>query len=260
MNSAYAASNLNTSRTFQPHPRDPRVNQITFQLNRKPPETLDLEKDDKISGSKLHKWMEQMENCLKLDPNINVLQYMTVNARDYLGIRFRLRDDSVDKTNTADWDRKWNADTLFKAIHIVWPKGMENFTEYTLEAKLRQAKPKIKFESALEDSNAWAAIIFRAVSDDQSVHGAALPGERQQQLVKILMGHLQGEGVQSFLRFEIEKGGRPATVQDFLDKLMVAAEQVQKSNYTLGMCGMRAIMKRKPSEEDALEGGAQVHK
>jgi hypothetical protein len=58
MNSAYAASNLNTSRTFQPHSRDPRVSNITFQLNRKPPETLDLEKDDKISGSKLHKWMK----------------------------------------------------------------------------------------------------------------------------------------------------------------------------------------------------------
>ena len=137
---------------------------------------------------------------------------------------------------------------------------MENFTEYMLEAKLRQAKPKIKFESALEDSTSWATIVFRAVSDDQSVHGAALPGEQQLQLVKILLDHLQGEGVQSFLRFEIEKGGRPTTVQDFLDKLMVAAEQVQKSHYTMGMCGMRAIFKRKPNDDDALDGGAQAQK
>jgi hypothetical protein len=33
MNAAYASSNLNNSRTYHPHPRDPRVNQITFQLN-----------------------------------------------------------------------------------------------------------------------------------------------------------------------------------------------------------------------------------
>ena len=126
-----------------------------------------------------------------------------------------------------------------------------------MESKLKGAKPKINFTTALEDVTGWATTINRAVSDDVKIRNENLSLERELQLVKILLDHLHGEAtVLGFIRFEIEKGGRPTSIQQFSDKLMSAGLMLQQAQYVINMCGFRWIPKRKPDDpEDEPEGG-----
>ena len=234
MSPAYA----NASGSIGPgNANDPR-NQLfagtqVIQLNRKHPETLELDSTGKLSTRTIHKWMENMQSILTTDPQLKVIQYIHLGARTYLGLRFRqLAKD--DPSKNEQWETQWGTDQLFKNLHVVWPKGMDNVTEYTLESKLKKTRPKIHFASALEDVTAWATTITRAVSDDVNIRNESLSLERQLQLVKILLEHLHSDtSVLGFIKFEIEKGGRPTSIQQFLDKLMAAGFMLQQAQFSL---------------------------
>ena len=111
---------------------DPR-NQLfgtsqVISLNRKPPETLALDAKGKLSTTMIHKWMENMQSILAVDHHLSVTQHITVDAKLYLGLRFRQFSKPDDPAKNGDWETKWNSDQLFKALHYIWPKGVDNVT------------------------------------------------------------------------------------------------------------------------------------
>jgi len=92
----------------------------------------------------------------------------------------------------------------------------------------------------MEDCNSWATVIERSYNDEVNILQQDISIERHSLLIKYLFEHLHGEKtVLAYVRWEIEKGGRPAKISDFIDKLMTAGKNLQMThNVIMILCIM----------------------
>ena len=69
-------------------------------------------------------------------------------------------------------------------------------------------------------------------------------------MIKYLFDHLNSENtVYAYVRWEIEKGGRPMKISDFIDKLMTAGRNLQQAHNIIMICGFRVIPNNKRSHD-----------
>ena len=107
----------------------------------------------------------------------------------------------------------------------------------------------------MEDCNSWAMVIERAYNDEIGLSqlDPDITQECHSLLIKYLLDHLPTENpsVHSYIRWKIEKGGRPIKISDFINKLMSAAWNLQMANDVIRICGFKIVTNNhKRSNED----------
>ena len=193
---------------------------------------------------------EQNEACIR---NNIFLDLIHSDAAQFIQDRLQLYDDQHQTTSASHWNTIWTASQFFDAIDLIWPRGVENCVDFSIETRLIKTQPHITMPTALDDINSWISLVGRAVADEKKRLGADLPPDRQGQLIKILMDHLSPQDSPlAFLRHTVEKGGRPPTIDAFNRKLMLAGGEIQKAVHCVEVCGFSLVPKgsKRSSEQD----------
>jgi hypothetical protein len=228
-----------------------------IQVVKQTPDILELrmvERNLKLTGDQIQKWKSKMDSCIKSNTQLNFMEYIHADAQQFIKDRLQLYDDQKNTNWAAEWNTSWSAKNFFDAIDVIWPKGVDNAVDFSIETRLNKAKPNINMSSALDDINSWTTLVGRAALDEKKRLGTDIPVDRQSQLIKILIDHFsRQESPLTYIRQAIEKGGRPNTIEAFNRKAMLAGGEIQKAVHCIDVCGFTLVPKNSKRPNDQTE-------
>ena len=116
--------------------------QNMIQVVKQTPEILELkmvERNLKLTGDQIQRWKSKLEACINSNTHLNFLEYIHSDAQQFIKDRFQLYDDQRMTNWAVEWNSSWSAKVFFDAIDIIWPKGVENAVDFSIESRLNRS-------------------------------------------------------------------------------------------------------------------------